>query len=167
LVPVVTTAVAWLLAGLAWAARSVMELAGPDYYEPVTLLDWTAVWSYSFAWLLSAVAVVLQGRDLRARPVQIVAALFAVAATVAGLANLIEDAVHQAWGGTPYIVGFLVAWIALLPLAVVVWRTRARRAALLPVALFVAIALFNSGGGIILLLTAFGFAFAPRWFERR
>lgn len=166
LVPAMTTRVAWLLAGLAWAARSVMEFARPDYYEPVTLLDWSAVVSYSIAWLLSAAAVLLLARDLGTRPVRVIAVIFAVAATVAGLANLVEDALDQAWGGTPYVVGFLVAWIALLPLAVAVWRTGARRVALLPMALFAAIALFNSGGGIILLLAASGFALAPRWFQR-
>jgi hypothetical protein len=155
----------WLLAGLAWASRSVMEFASPDYYEPVTPLDWSAVLSFTIAWLLSAAAVLLLARDLEGRPVLVIAVIFAVAATVAGLANLVEDALDQAWGGTPYVIGFLVAWIALVPLAVVVWRTGARRAALLPAALFAAIALFNVGGGIILLVTASVLTIAPRWFE--
>lgn len=164
-VPVLMTRVAWLLAGLMWAARSVVEFARPAYYEPVTLLDWSAVASYSVAWLLSAAAVLLLARDLEARPVRVVAVIFAVAATIAGLANLVEDALDQAWGGTPYIIGFLVAWIALLPFAAVVWRTGARRAALLPVALFASIALFNAGGGLILLVVGTAFALAPRWFQ--
>jgi hypothetical protein len=166
LVPPLTTRLVWLLAGLAWAARSVMEFARPDYYEPVTLLDWSAVVSYSVAWLISAAAVLLLARDLGARPVHVFAVIFAVAATVAGLANLVEDALDQAWGGTPYIIGFLVAWIALLPLAAVVGRSGTWRVALLPMAMFIAISLFNVGGGIILLLAASAFALAPRWFLR-
>lgn len=157
--------VAWLLTGLAWAVRSLLELAKPDYYKPVTLLDWASVVSYSIAWLLSAAAVLLLARDLGGPQVRLVAVVFTVGATTAGLANLVEDAFGQSWGGMPYVVGFLVAWITLIPLALLVSRTGTRRMAILPLALFASIALFNSGGGLIVLVAALAFALAPGWFH--
>ena len=155
----------WVLTGLVWAVRSVQAFAKPDYYEPVSLLDWAAVVSYSIAWMLSAVAVLLLARDIGSSRVRLVALVCAVGATIAGLANLVEDAFDQSWGATPYVIGFLVAWIALVPLAGLVWRTGARRMAVLPVALFASIALFNVGGGLIVLVVASAFALAPGWFQ--
>jgi hypothetical protein len=161
-----TTRAAWWLTGIAWAARSLLEFARPNYYEPGSPLDWSAVISFSLAWMLSAVAVLLFARDLGTLPVRSVSVVFAFAASVAGLANLVEDALGLSWGGTPYIVGFLVAWISLIPLAIVVWRTGSRRVTILPVALFASIALFNSGGGLLILFVATAFAMAPSWFYR-
>ena len=109
--------------------------------------------------------MVLLARDLRGSHLRVVGVVFAIAATVAGLTNLAEDAFDQSWGGTPYVAGFLVAWIALIPLAVVVWRTGIRRMAALPAALFASIALFNTGGGLIILVVAAAFAVAPGWFH--
>lgn len=161
-----TTRAAWLLAGIAWAVRSLLELARPTYYDPVSLLDWAAVISFSLAWLLSALAVLPLCRDVGTRPVRAIGLVFAIAAVVAGVANLAEDALGQSWGGVPYIVGFLVAWLSLIPLAVSSWVSRARRAALLPVALFGAIALFNAGGGLLILVVAAAFNVAGPWFLR-
>jgi hypothetical protein len=159
------TRVAWLVAGLAWAARSVIEFARPEYYDPVSLLDWSAVWSYTAAWLLSALAVPLLARSVGSSAVVAVSVAFMVAAVVAGSANALEDALDQSWGGTPYVIGFLVAWLSLIPLTVLVWRAGSRRLAVLPLALFVSVALFNSGGGVVVLAAAVAFAVAPRWFE--
>lgn len=161
----VTTRLAWLLAGLAWAGRSLLEFARPDYYEPVTLGDWLAVASFSMAWLLSAIAVLLLSREVGYRVVRILGWVFAIAAIVTGLANAVEDALGQSWGGMPYVVGFFIAWLTLVPLAVVIWRAGSRRMAILPVALFASIALFNSGGGLIILAVAMAFAVAPHWFR--
>jgi hypothetical protein len=160
-----TTRLAWSLAGLAWAGRSLLEFARPDYQEPVTLLDWLAVASFSIAWLLSAIAVILLSGDVGDRTVRIVGRVFAIAAAIAGLANVAEDALGQSWAGMPYVVGFLVAWLTLIPLGVAIWRTGWRRMAILPVTLFASIALFNSGGGLIILVAAAAFAVAPHWFR--
>ncbi len=90
----------------------------------------------------------------------------AIAAVVAGVANLAEDALGQSWGGVPYIVGSLVAWLSLIPLAIAIWPSPARRAALLPLALFGSIALFNAGGGLLIFVVAAAYAIAGRWFLR-
>ncbi len=161
-----TTRLAWLLAGIAWAVRSLLELARPNYYDPVNLLDWAAVLSFSLAWLLSALAVLLLCRVVGTRSVRAIGLVFAIAAVVAGVANLAEDALGQSWGSAPYIVGFLVAWLSLIPLAIAIWISPARRAALLPLALFGSIALFNAGGGLLILVVAAAYAIAGRWFLR-
>lgn len=159
--------VAWLLAGLAWAVRSVMEFASPDYYDPVTVLDWSAVGAYSAAWLLSALAVALLARSIGSTAVNAVAAVVVVAAIVAGAANGVEDALGLSWGATPYVVGFMVGWLFLIPLAAALWRATSGRLAALPLALFASIALFNSGGGLIVLAVAIAFGVAPNWFVAR
>lgn len=161
-----TTRAAWLLAGIAWAVRSLLEFARPNYYDPVNMLDWAAVLSFSLAWLLSAAAVLLLSRDVGTRSVRAIGLLFAIAAVVAGVANLAEDALRQSWGGVPYIVGFLGAWLSLIPLTIAIWLSPARRAALLPLALFGSIALFNGGGGLLILVAAAAHVLAGRRFLR-
>ena len=147
----------WLLAGVAWAGRSLLETVRPNYYEPATLLDWSAVLSYSAAWLLSALAVLVLARAVRTAPVHALGIIFAIAATVAGVANAVEDGLDLSWAGLPYLVGFLVAWIMLLPFAIAVWRSGPRILAALPGALFGSIALFPVGGGLIVLVVAAAF----------
>ena len=61
--------VIWLLTGAAWAGRSLVEFAHPDYFDPVTALDWTAVWLYSAALLLFAPSLVLLGSLATSRSV--------------------------------------------------------------------------------------------------
>ena len=46
--------IVWLVTGATWAARSLLERADPDYWDPVTTLDWSAVWTFSAALLLLA-----------------------------------------------------------------------------------------------------------------
>lgn len=159
------TGLAWFLSGVAWAVRSLLQLAGPDYYDPVTLPDWLAVASYTIAWLLSAIAVVLLARDVGARTSTLLAWIFWLAASVAGLANAAEDALDVSWTATPYLVGFFVGWLTLPALAVAFWRAGARRIALLPAALFASIALFTVGGGLIVAVVAVAFALAPARFR--
>lgn len=81
----------WLLAGVTWAARSLLEFAHPDYWDPVTALDWSSIWLYSAAWLLIAPAVVLLGRLAPSRQVMTTATVVASAALLTGAANAIED----------------------------------------------------------------------------
>jgi hypothetical protein len=54
-----------------------------------------------------------------------------------------------------------------MALAAAIWRTGARRVAILPLALFASIALFNVGGRLIILIVAAAFAFAPERFVQR
>lgn len=88
-------------------------------------------------------------------------------ALVAGGANALEDGFGLPIGGTPYVVGFLVAWWSLLALAVMMWQAKLARLAVVCVALFVGILLaFGFGGGLILLGGFAALAVAPTWFAR-
>jgi len=158
--------VIWLLTGVAWAGRSLVEFAHPDYFDPVTALDWTAVWLYSAALFLFAPSLVLLGRLAASRSVMTFAAISAIGALVAGGANAIEDGFSVAIGGTLYVVGFMTMWLALLPLAVTLYRAPCSRLAGLSVLLFVGVLLFNLGGGLLILGGLGALAIAPSWFTR-
>jgi hypothetical protein len=161
----VVSRVVWLLAGGAWAARS-LAFANPDYWDPVTVLDWSAVWLFTGALLLFALSLLLLGRLASSRQVMTVATVGAIGALVAGLANAIEDGFGVKALGTLYVVGFLTAGISLLPLAATLRQARCSRLARLAVLLFVGVLLFTVGGGLIILAGLGALAFAPAWFVR-
>ncbi len=147
--------VIWVLTGLAWAATSLLALAGPQYWDPVTTLDWTAVWVYTAAWLLFAPAIILLGRLASSRVVMTVAVVCAIGAVVAGGANALEDGFGVDGAGSWYVLGFLAVVLYLVPLALMLWRAQCRRLAGLTLGLFLGILLFTLGGGLI-ILAAFG-----------
>ncbi len=142
----------WLLTGDAWAGRSLIAFADPDYWNPVTVLDWTAV---------------LLGRLATSRSVMTFAAISAIGALVASGANAIEDGFGVAIFGPLYLVGILTMGLALLPLAITLYRASCSRLAGLSVLLFVALVpLFNLGGGLLILGGLGALAIAPSWFAR-
>lgn len=155
----------WLATGCVWATRSLLEFAGPDYREPVTALDWTAVWAFSIALILLAPSVILLGRLAPSSKVTIAAVVVAAGALVAGLANGIEDGFGVEAGGVVYVVGFVVAWLGLAVLAVMFGIDGRARLVLLAAALVVGIALFTVGGGLIVLAAFGSLAVAPGWFQ--
>lgn len=143
----------------------MLEFANPDYWDPVSALDWTAVWAFSAALLLLAPSVLLLGRLAPSSKVMITAAVVAVGALIAGLANGIEDGLGVEGLGVAYVAGFLVAWLGLAVLAVMFGIDGRARLVLLVGALVVGIALFTVGGGLIVLCVLGGVAVAPRWFQ--
>lgn len=160
---IVVSRIVWLVTGVVWACRSLIEFAHPDYWDPVTALDWSAVWLYSAAWLLMAPSVLLLGRLASSRQVMTVAAVVAIGALLAGGANAIEDGFGVKSLGTLYVVGFMTAWLAFLPLAATFRQARCSRLAGLSVALFFGVMLFTLGGGLIILGALGSIAVAPRW----
>jgi hypothetical protein len=157
--------VVWLLTGLLWAATSLLGFAHPDYWDPVTPLDWSAVWLYSAAWLAVAPAVLLLGRLAASRQVMIVATVVAIGALVAGGSNAAEDGFGVSSMGTFYVLGFMTGGLALLPLATTFQRAGHSRLAGLSIALFVGVLLFTLGGGLIILVALGSLAVAPQWFR--
>jgi hypothetical protein len=156
--------VIWLATGIAWACRSLMSLADPDYLDPMTALDWGSVWLYSVAWLLMAPSVLLMGRLVPTRPILGCAAIVAIGAVLAGTANALEDGFGMGSLGTAYVVGVLLAWLGFVPLAVAFGLARALRLAGLCVVLVVAIPLINTGGSILVLIALGALAMRPAWF---
>lgn len=164
---ILVSRIVWVVTGAVWATRSLLEFAHPDYWNPVTALDWSAVWLYSAAWLLTAPSVLLLGRLASPRQAMTVAAVVAIGALLAGGANAIEDGFGVKALGTLYVVGFMTAWLALLPLAVTFWQARYSRLAGLSVALFFGVMLFTVGGGVVVLVALGSAAVAPGWFTRQ
>lgn len=156
----------WLLTGGAWAGGSLIAFADPDYWDPVTALDWSAVWLYSAALLLFAPSVLLLGRLASSRPVTTVAMVASIGALVAGLANALEDGFGVKALGTFYVVGFLTAGLAMLPLAATFRQARCSRLAALSVLLFFGVLTFTVGGGLLILGGFGALAIAPSWFAR-
>jgi hypothetical protein len=162
----IVSRVVWTLTGGVWAARSLVEFADPDYWDPVTTLDWTAVWLFSAALLGMAASVLLLGRLAPSRGVTIVARLVALAAVAAGVANGVEDGLGASAFGTVYIIGFLTMWLGLLALAVSFGVAGQPRLSGLSVALFLGVMLFMVGGGVVTLFALGSLAVAPAWFVK-
>ena len=160
----VVARVVWLLTGVTWAARSVLEFAHPDYWDPVTLIDWTAIWLFSAALLLTAPAMLLMSRLAPHPPVTAVARVVAAGAIVAGVANGLEDGLDVSSMGIFYVTGILVAGLALMPLAVAFRRTESVRLGWLTAALLLGILTFTLGGGLIVFVAFAVMAMAPGWF---
>ena len=53
--------IVWIGAAVAWGARSLIGFAEPEYWAPVTTVDWVAVWLFSVRWTVLAPAVLLLG----------------------------------------------------------------------------------------------------------
>jgi hypothetical protein len=163
--------VTWFLTGLVWAARSLIGLAHPDYWNAVTTLDYTAVWSSSLAWILLGLSVAFIGRLVATRVVLRIATVVAIGAMVAGVANGIEDGLgHRQWG-TVYVIGSLTGFLGLLVLAAVIARAGLPRLAVAVVAMFLGIALtatenvFAVAAAVIVLLVFGALAASPEWFR--
>lgn len=102
----------------AWATRSVITTFDPDYWNPVTDVDFAAIWTYSAALGMSAVVgwmLAWLGRADRA----VVRAGIAtgIAFAIAGIANGLEDGLGAPSLGILYVAGVLAAAIGALILA--------------------------------------------------
>lgn len=104
--------------GLTWAVRSAIGLQDPQYYHPVTALDYAAVWTYSAALVLSAGVIWLTGWLARLhRPSAGIALIVGAGLLLAAIANAFEDGLGMKWVGTIYVVGAIVGGYGLFVLA--------------------------------------------------
>lgn len=156
--------IVWLLAGGAWATRSILEFAEPDYWNAVTALDFAAVWLSSACWLILAPAVILIGRLSPSHPPRTTAVVVAGAAVLAGVANGIEDGLGVSSWGSFYVLGTMTAWLGILALVVIFARAGRSRLGWVAGGLFTGFLLFNVGGGLLILGALAGLAINPRWF---
>jgi hypothetical protein len=154
----------FLATGAAWATRSLLSFADVQYTEPVNALDWTAVWLYTAAWLLTAPAAVLLASLAPGRTTTALAAVIALGALTTGVANALEDGFGIKAFGPVYLVGFMAAWLGLLALAAAFLRARQLRLGGLTILLFLGILLFPLGGGVVTMAALGALACAPQWF---
>jgi hypothetical protein len=144
----------YLATGLVWTCRSLLEIvAHPDYWEPSTIIDWVAVWSYSLAFGLLALAVSLLARDARAgRLVMFTSLIVGVAAVLAAVGNAVEDAFDVAGASTVYVIGALGTLIGLLVLAAALLIVRRPKAALVAGLIAVGVVTMTIGLGFLVLV---------------
>lgn len=147
-------ATVYVLTGLVWTGRSLLEvLVHPDYWDPVTSLDWLAIWSLSLAFALLALTIPLLARDSRAgRLVDVTAASVALAAALASVANVIEDAFAVTGASAFYVIGALGTLVGLIALCAGLWSDRRRSSALVVLLILVGVASMALGMGWLVLV---------------
>ena len=142
----------YVATGLAWAGRTLLEFARPQYYDPVTALDFVAVWSSSLALGLLALAVPLLARDADAgRLTTAVAIVTGAASALAAIANGIEDGLGLKEFASLYVPAALGTLIGLLAFALLLVREGHRRAGMVA-GWWCAIAGVSLGFGVLVLV---------------
>lgn len=137
----------------AWALRSLLGLADPVYYHPVTAIDYAAVYSYSLALLLQPLGLaLLYTLSGRRRSVGIVVVILAVAAVVTAVANLLEDGFAMKGLGVVYVLGAAPFAFGQIVLAALLAMRVPRELALVPAGLFLGMFAFERGGGLLYVI---------------
>jgi hypothetical protein len=110
--------IVYLTLGLTVTLGAIIRVvADPVYWEPVTTVDFIAVWTWSLAFVLLGVAVPLLVRDARGdRAMRIGGWVVAAAAVLTAVANGIEDGLDQEAWGSVYVVGSLTTLGGMLAL---------------------------------------------------
>ena len=149
-----TRAALFTFVGVVWCVRSLQSFADPQYEDPVSASDWLAVLSLSAALFALALALPLLAQMIGGRPVFRVSLVPAVGAALAGLGNLLEDALQIGFAGLFYGVGAGLTGVGLIALTVAIavfGRGRRRLLAAVPAATLIGWSLFESGGGVLIL----------------
>ena len=141
--------------GVAWCVRSLQSFADPEYMDPETASDWFAVLSFSVALFALAFALPMLAQYTGGGSVVFRVSLIpAVGAAVAGLGNLLEDAMQLGFAFWFYVVGSASTGLGLIAftLAIAVAGQGHRRLlAAIPLATLIGLFLFESGGGVLTL----------------
>jgi hypothetical protein len=152
----VAVVLAW---GVAWVVRSAVGVQGANYYDPVTVVDYVAVWSYSAVLLLSASICWIAGSLIRnRRAVRTVGWIAAVGFAVAGVANGLEDGFAFEALGAVYVIGILSGAVGALVFAAALFGIRARSLAGLVFATDVAFIGLTTWFGLAVLAYTLWFA---------
>ena len=140
--------------GVAWCVRSLQSFSDPNYTDPVSAADSFAVFSYSAALFATALALPLFAQMVGGRAVFRVSLVPAVGAALAGLGNLLEDALQVGLAGVFYGAGAGLTWVGLIAFTVAIavsGRGRRRLLAAVPAATLIGWSQFESGGGVLVL----------------
>ncbi len=150
-----TRAALFTFVGVVWCVRSLQSFADPQYEDPVAASDWFAVFSFSAALFATALALPLLAQMIGGRAVFGMSLIPAVGAALAGLGNLLEDALQIGFAGLLYGAGAGLTGIGLIAFTVamaVFGRGRFRLLAAVPAATLIGWSLFESGGGVLILV---------------
>lgn len=149
-------AVVFLATGVVWTARSFMEIiAHPHYWDPVSAIDWAAVWAYGLAWVLLAATLV--GAAIRSgsgTAVRVIGGIAAATAVVTGVANGIEDGLGLTWISTVYVLGALAAVGTMIVFAVALGLSGRPRWLVAILLMVPGIVAMSFGFGVLVLIGA-------------
>lgn len=159
ILPRVLRAALFTVTGVLWCASSLLVLlTDADYQHPESAVDWFTVLSFSAALFAVAFALPMLAQLIGGQVVFRVSLVPAMGAILAGLSNLLEDALQLSWAfwafwlfilGTAVIVVGLVAFTVAIAVA---GRGRLRLLAAIPAATLTnAIYLREAGGGVLML----------------
>lgn len=157
---------AFVVAGLLWLARGVVQQFEPRYWSPSTPLDYAAVALSSVALLAAALALgALVRHTWLSGPARAALGLASLGSLVAGVSNFLEDWLRLAGFGAGWVAGAAAFGIGMLAtsLALLAARhTRTLGAALLCVPLAFFLGDRYSGLAIGAALVAVGVLLALR-----
>jgi hypothetical protein len=145
--------------GAVWGVRSLQALADPASAHPATLFDWVAVIGFSAAFVLTAAGLVVLREAIRPGLNTTVAiAVVATACVIAGVMNLVEGGFGLPSLGPVYAISAIVAWLGMFVMAGMIAVSADRSLAFVPLLTGVGFALFEIGGGLLILAGWWAFA---------
>lgn len=118
--PVKAAGVWFVVAGVLTSVRAGMEIGEPAYFDPVTLLDYSAAVLSSVAWAATAVALFLWWLRSPLRRGSLLVLLAAVGIAVSSVGNLLEDVIEVEFGEVLFSLGGMTGAVATLVAAVAI-----------------------------------------------
>ena len=140
-----------IVVGIVFSVRGLIALQDPDFWEPVTDLDYAAIWTHSLAFLLVAPALVILVRQAQAgSAATAVAWVIAWAAVLTAVANAIEDGFDLEGFGTLYVLAILPFLFGQILLAFLLFRGDHKAFGLVPMLTILGLFAYDAGGGIVI-----------------
>ncbi|MFL5646986.1 MAG: hypothetical protein ACJ776_01200 [Chloroflexota bacterium] len=139
--------------------RSIQALADPAFVDPVSVFDWLAVIGFSAAFLLTAAGLlILRDSITPGLNTSVAIVVVAGACVIAGVMNLLEDGFGLPTLGPVYAISAIVAWLGMFVIAGMIGVSVDRSLAFVPLLTGVGFALFEIGGGVLMLAAWWAFA---------
>ncbi len=155
----------FLLAGGLVAIRAFIELSGPVYWQPATLLDYSAVILTTVAWVVTGVALLSWWRSSPLRRGSVLLALGGVGTLLSGVGNLLEDVFDVGFGEFLFNYPGMIGAVGILVGALGVLTVKdSLRWVGLGLLAFIAGAIFDGSGGQA--LSGQGLLFVAVWLIR-
>ena len=155
-------AVLFTITGALWCANSLVVLTHPNYQDAASATDWFTVLSLSAALFALALTLPTLAQLIGRRGVYKMSLIPAAGAALAGLSNLLEDALHMSWAFWFTALGLAAVDLGLLALTImfaVTGRGRLRLLAAVPAATLIDVLfLHEAGGGVVVLVACLGAA---------
>ena len=144
--------------GAVWGARSLQALAQPASTNPASLFDWVAVIGFSAAFLLTAPALLILRASIHPGLNTTVAInVVATACLLAGVMDL-SAAIGVEGLDAFYAIAALVAWLGMFVIAGMIAVSADKSLAFVPLLTGVGFALFEIGGGVLIMAGWWAFA---------